>query len=226
MNFILVSEKPCTFKDWDGAIENCKTYDTYYKGYTPSSGVWSISSGSITAIDTENYSFDGWFTIQDRSYGTVQTANTLITKNRSISLAQINSAGTYGNSGLRFVCAKYIGKELICTYIPNGGFCDRYFDRVRVEGAFPALPTATWDSETTSRWYTLPTGGTEIHEGDTVTQTEDFSLYAHWSRTETCTVTFNAGEGTASEAFIVYSVSGANPVCSNSYVEYVPLGSI
>lgn len=199
MDFILVSEKACTFKDWDGAIENCKTYDSSFKGYTPQYGTWNIPSGSITAIDTADYVFDGWFTIQDRSYGTVQTATTLITKNRSISLAQINSAGTYGISGLPFVCAKYIGKELICIYNPNGGFCDRYFDRVRVEGVFPALPTATWDSDTTSRWYTLPTGGTEIHEGDTVTQTEDFTLYAHWNRTETCTVTFNAGEGITSE---------------------------
>ena len=95
--------------------------------------------------------------------------------------------------------ARWVGNELICIYNPNGGLCNRYFDRVRAGGTFPTLPTATWDSDTTRRWYTLPTGGTEIHQGDTVAQTEDFTLYAHWNRTETCTVTFNAGGGTTSE---------------------------
>lgn len=95
--------------------------------------------------------------------------------------------------------ARWIGNELVCTYNPNGGFCDRYFDRVRAGGVFPALPTAIWDTDTTSRWYTAITGGTEIHQGDMVTQVDDFMLYAHWNKTETCTVTFNAGGGTSSE---------------------------
>lgn len=332
MNFILVSNISCTFIDWDGAIENCKTYDSDFKGYTPSSGTWSIPSGTITAGVIAGYTFVGWYTITSGTYGTVDSATRQITRSRNISYSQISSAGTYGISGLAFVCAKYqenpkfniasdvpgvftlssggtkyhfnvrsstygfytnnvnllnnftivptssyslsftpdestytvegfytvqsgstsgspwsffypanatkkiagsswtgtgsalsstcpnciadygtskqnirviriktIGKELICTYNPNGGFCDRYFDRVRFGGVFPALPTATWYSDTTNRWYTAITGGTEIHQGDTVTQTEDFTLYAHWDRTETCTVTFNAGGGTASE---------------------------
>ena len=398
MNFTLVSNTACTFIDWDGATENCKTYNSTFRGYTPSSGSWSISRGTITAGDINGYAFVGWYTITSGTYGTVDSATILITTSRIISYSQISSAGKYGISSQTFVCAKYsvlpgvsllscgakstiggaavssgvydhylpdykgytygssynypyaailmrtgyditvsniedgyefigwytsntkssslvydsaddatklltrstsvndsylvnnagyytrggtryyvayakfqekkwtinfnanggsvspssvqagkihpatlplpqrnhyrfegwytsasggtfvgnagdsywhegditiyahwISAEVIVTYDPNGGLSSRYFDRVYTGDVFPELPTATWDSETTSRWYTLPTGGDEIHEGDTVTQTEDFSLYAHWNRTETCTVTFNAGEGTASE---------------------------
>ena len=398
MNFTLVSNTACTFIDWDGSTENCKTYNSTFRGYTPSSGSWSISRGTITAGDIIGYTFVGWYTITSGTYGTVDSATILITTSRIISYSQISSAGRYGISDRTFVCAKYskvhgvsllscgakstigggsvesgvydhylpdykgytygssnnypygtylmrtgyditvsniedgyefigwytsntksssivydsaddatkllttstsvndsylvnnagyytrggtryyvayakfqekkwtinfnanggsvspssvqagkihpatlplpqrnhyrfvgwytsasggtfvgnagdsywhegditiyahwISTEVIVTYVPNGGLSSRYFDRVYTGDVFPALPTATWDGETTGRWYTLPTGGAEIHEGATVTQTEDFELYAHWNRTETCTVTFNAGGGTASE---------------------------
>ena len=112
MNFILVSNIPCTFKDYDGATENCKTYDSYYLGYTPSYGTWTLFSGSITANDVSGYAFLGWYTIEDCTVGTVDTSTILITTNKQLTLSQINSAGRYRNgpdpSGyLRFVCAKY-----------------------------------------------------------------------------------------------------------------------
>ena len=168
------------------------TYDSIYDGYV------------LTAQSVSGFSFKGWYT-RNRNYSQFETpnisdANTLLTSSTSITYNDvINAARWWGSDGMPIIFAIYEGKEIICTYNPNGGFCDRYFDRVRAAGVFPSLPTAIWDSDTTSRWYTLPTGGTEIHQGDTVTQTEDFELYAHWNRTETCTVTFNAGGGTASE---------------------------
>ena len=159
----------------------------------------------LTAQDVSGFNFKGWYT-RNRNYSSeipvpnIRDADTLLTSSTSITVSEILSAARWwGGDGMPIIFAIYEGKEIICTYNPNGGFCDRYFDRVRAAGVFPSLPTATWDSDTTSRWYTLPTGGTEIHRGDTVTQTEDFTLYAHWNRTETCTVTFNAGEGIASE---------------------------
>ena len=92
-------------------------------------------------------------------------------------------------------------KELIITYNPNGGIATRYFDRVRIGAFIPALPSATWGSETTSRWFTSKTGGSEVRQGDTVTQTDDFTLYAHWSiPVNTHTLTFNANGGTVSPA--------------------------
>lgn len=169
------------------------TYENIIEGY------------KLTAQSVSGFDFKGWYT-RNRNYSSeipvpnIRDADTLLTASTSITVSEILSAARWwGSNGMPIIFAIYEGKEIICTYNPNGGFCDRYFDRVRAAGVFPSLPTATWDSDTTSRWYTLPTGGTEIHQGDTVTQTEDFTLYAHWDRTETCTVTFNAGEGIASE---------------------------
>ena len=141
----------------------------------------------ITIPTRAGYTFAGYYDIDASTGGTqYYTASGASVRN-------------WDKSNDTTLYARWVGNELICIYNPNGGLCNRYFDRVRAGGTFPSLPIATWDSETTSRWYTLPTGGAEIHEGDTVTQTEDFELYAHWNRTETCTVTFNAGGGTASE---------------------------
>ena len=153
-------------------------------GETPSPSsktvTYKSTYGTLATVSRSGYGFLGWFT--DPTSGT-----------------KVNSTDTYNIIGNQTLYAHWIGNELVVTYDPNGGTSERYFDRVRIGGTFPALPTATWGSDTTSRWYTLPTGGTEIHQGDTVTQTKDFTLYAHWNRTETCTVTFNAGEGIASE---------------------------
>lgn len=153
-------------------------------GETPSPSsktvTYKSTYGTLATVSRLGYGFLGWFT--DPTSGT-----------------KVNSTDTYNIIGNQTLYAHWIGNELVVTYDPNGGTSERYFDRVRIGGTFPALPTATWGSDTTSRWYTSPTGGTEIHEGDTVTQTKDFTLYAHWDRTETCTVTFNAGEGIASE---------------------------
>ena len=179
----------------------------YYLLFAKYSNQWSItlnqnggSGGSISTTATfgqpmpkikiptkAGYTFSGYFDT-DSSIGGTQYYTAIGT-----------SARNWDKSEDTTLYARWIGNELICTYNPNGGFCDRYFDRVRAGGVFPALPTATWGSDTTTRWYTSPTGGTEIHKGDTVTQTEDFTLYAHWNKTETCIVTFNAGGGTTSE---------------------------
>lgn len=174
-------------------VGNDYTYDIIPNGY------------NLTALDVSGFDFKGWYT-RDRGYSSseipkITDANTLLTASTSITLDDVlKAARWWGDDGMPIIFAIYEGKELICTYNPNGGFCNRYFDRVRIEGIFPSLPTATWGSDTTDRWYTAITGGIEVHQGDTVTQTEDFTLYAHWNKTETCTVMFNAGEGSASES--------------------------
>lgn len=142
----------------------------------------------ITVPTRAGYTFLGYFDTDALSGGTQYYT------------ASGASARNWDKSSDATLYARWIGNELICIYNPNGGFCDRYYDRVKAGEVFPLLPTATWGGDVTSRWYTLPTGGIEVHQGDTVTQTEDFTLYAHWNKTETCTVMFNAGEGSASES--------------------------
>ena len=156
-------------------------------GTTTVTATYGQPMPQITIPTRAGYTFTGYYDT-DASTGGTQYYT-----------ASGSSVRNWDKSNDATLYARWVGNELICIYNPNGGLCDRYFDRVRAGGTFPTLPTATWESDTTSRWYTLPTGGTEIHQGDTVTQTEDFTLYAHWNKTETCIVTFNAGGGTTSE---------------------------
>lgn len=163
-----------------------------------------IFDGTLSAPGSSGaYVFDGWYTLQrdassiadeDPAYATV-----LMSKSTSMSVSEVQNKAKKTHYGDYFCYAKYVGKELIVTYNPNGGLSDRYFDRVRVTGTFPALPTATFGNETTNRWYTAKTGGTEVHQGDAVTQTDDFTIYAHWSApVNTHTLNFDANGGTVS----------------------------
>lgn len=168
------------------------TYDG--NGGTPSRTSDTVQcDGSFPELPTARRGadvFDGWYTAAD--------------------------GGTKVNSGDKvtqtdnFTLYAHWRKELICTYNPNGGYLDRYFDRVIEGGVFPALPIATFGTETTNRWYTEKTGGTEVHQGDTVTQTDDFTLYAHWSvPVNTHTLTFNANGGTVSPASLTLEEGAA-----------------
>ena len=158
------------------------TYDG--RGGTPSRSSDVLDVGGVfpalpTAVRGADI-FDGWWT--NASGGSQIKAGDAVTQTANFSLYA------------------HWRKELICIYDPDGGSCDRYSDIVVEGGRFPELPTARLEGSETSRWYTAQTGGTEVHQGDTVTQTEDFTLYAHWNKTGTYTVTFNAGGGTSSEA--------------------------
>ena len=208
-------------------IQGGSTYG--FQEYSQNYGFYSYNNNyltNFTITDTTNYKLHfqpsssvdeviGIFTVPSSMsssppwsffYPSAATKK-ILNDGQSVSGAKIQSlapicTARYANGTTQSVSVIYIKtrpKELICTYNPNGGWSDRYFDRVYARGRFPALPTATFGNETTNRWYTEKTGGTEVHEGDTVTQTDDFTLYAHWDKTETCTVTFNAGGGTASE---------------------------
>lgn len=147
------------------------------------------SMPKITVPTRAGYTFAGYYDT-DSSTGGIQYYT-----------ASGTSARNWDKSSDATLYARWIGNELIVTYNPNGGWADRYFDRVRAGGTFPALPTATYGSETTSRWYTAKIGGTEVHHGDAVTQTADFTLYAHWSvPVNAHTLTFNANGGTVSPA--------------------------
>lgn len=191
-----------TLKTWTGSskygflcaiVDN--TYSITFDTTGGSGGTQNISAiygqpmPQITVPTRTGYTFAGYYDT-DASVGGTQYYT-----------ASGSSARNWDKSIDATLYARWIGNELICTYNPNGGFSDRYFDRVRAGGTFPALPTATWGGDTTSRWYTAKTGGTEVHQGDTVTQTEDFTLYAHWSiPVNTHTLTLNANGGTVSPA--------------------------
>jgi len=98
--------------------------------------------------------------------------------------------------------AHWTPNELVCVFDPNGGLISgNFFVLVNSAGTFPALPTPSYSGNTFQGWYTALTGGTLVQQGDAVTQSADFTLYAHWQGpTVSHEVRFNALGGTVSPA--------------------------
>jgi len=90
--------------------------------------------------------------------------------------------------------------SITVTFDAGGGSVDNDSITVKAGGVYGGLPTPTRDGYTFDGWYTAASGGTRIVPDTTVVQTEDHTLYAHWTADlpEQYTVTFNAGGGSVS----------------------------
>lgn len=161
--------------------ERCKiTFNANGGSVSPSYKVvnYGAQYGDLPTPTKNGYVFDGWY---EESYFQTKVLPTDICYSSTTIYAKWNQA------------------EIIVTYNPQGGRISRYFDRYNYGDTFWKLVTPQWDGRTFLGWFTDPTGGTQIRSSDTVTQTSDFTIYAHWDYTEQFTVTFSAGDGTASE---------------------------
>lgn len=140
---------------------------------------WTCPSTTPTR---DGYTFVGWATSPSAIVATYLPGN------------------SYTSSGNLSLYAVWEGNELVCVFDPNGGLVSgNYFALVRIGGTFPALPTPSYSGHTFQGWYTALTGGTLVQQGDAVTQSADFTLYAHWQGpTLSHTVYFNALGGTVS----------------------------
>ncbi|MCR5503702.1 MAG: InlB B-repeat-containing protein [Lachnospiraceae bacterium] len=87
------------------------------------------------------------------------------------------------------------------TYDPNGGVFEdgiahmQYF----TEGdayEFPDESLLSREDYSFTGWFTAPSGGREIEDGDEITSTESHTLYAHWADTGVVTYDPNGGEFT------------------------------
>lgn len=171
--------------------ERCKiTFDANGGSVSPSYKVvdYGAQYGDLPTPTRHGYFFDGWY---EESYFQTKVLPTNI---------------CYSSTT---IYAKWNPTEIIVTYNPQGGRISRYFDRYNYDDTFWKLVTPQWDGRTFLGWFTDPTGGTQIRSSDTVTQTSDFTIYAHWDYTEQFTVTFNAGGGTSSETTRTISAGSA-----------------
>lgn len=87
---------------------------------------------------------------------------------------------------------------------------------------YGSLPTPTREHYNFDGWYTAATGGTRITTDDTVRETGDVTLYAHWSP-KTFTVTLNANEGLCGTTSMegTYGVAvGALPTPTRDYYTF------
>lgn len=86
------------------------------------------------------------------------------------------------------------------TFNKNGGSTPSPSSKTVTYGeAYGTLPTSTRTGYTFAGWYTDPTNGDKRVATDTVSITQNTTLYAHWTANK-YTVTFNANGGTTPTA--------------------------
>lgn len=76
--------------------------------------------------------------------------------------------------------AKYTGDPVTVTLDANGGTVSPDTVTVEYTGKYSGLPTPTMENYLFTGWYTARSGGTEVDETTTVTDTSDHTLYARW----------------------------------------------
>lgn len=97
------------------------------------------------------------------------------------------------------ITAKWEGYTI--TYNANGGTCAT--TEQQYSGTALTIPTATQTGYKFTGWYTAPNSGTLVYNGgESVTPTEDITLYAHW---EANVVTYNPNEGSVDPTSQTYN---------------------
>lgn len=77
------------------------------------------------------------------------------------------------------------GKPIVTvTFNANGGNVDVTNSTVLHTGTYGSLPTPKRDYYTFNGWYTQSSGGSQITSGTTVSNSNNHTLYAHWTENE------------------------------------------
>lgn len=79
--------------------------------------------------------------------------------------------------------AMWEANQYTVTLQANGGSVSTNRITVTYRDNYGDLPAPTRSGYSFDGWYTLSSGGTQITSSSTVSQTEDHTLYAHWTQT-------------------------------------------
>ena len=142
------------------------TFDPNGGYLTPSERTRYVPVGSaLGALPTPNrtgYAFLGWFTAA--SGGTQVTESTVITQDSDV---------TY--------YAHWSKSNVYALLDATGGVCSPAILELTVGGTYSGLTTPTRPKFSFDGWYTAATGGAQVTSATTVTDTENHTLYAHWT---------------------------------------------
>ncbi len=135
----------------------------------------------LPELTAENYTFLGWFTAAQG--GSQVTAGTVVASGDHTLYAhwQENPKVTVTldlNDGGAGAAAATLSYE------------------VAYPGKYPSLAAPTWSDHIFDGWYTAPTGGVQVKEGDALTQNAPHTLYAHWTEIVDVAVTLDPNGGT------------------------------
>ena len=242
---------------------NSSSVDSHPLGYSSYSSLSSSGSSSdvtdtytnysikdspdpvYTAPEVPNYTFKGWYGINQSSTSGVFSVDKnlfthLISSNRQITLSEltncnyirtyyistdISTVAQYANP-IRLV---YEGVPVVITFDANGGVCDPCYMFARYGDTYGNLPTPTNEGGTFLGWFTAPSGGTQVTSTTLITNPSDHSIYAHWDggvNPSEYTVTFVDLTGTNVSASRTFTrgVSTSLPLIVNDLAWSVPAG--
>ena len=122
------------------------------------------------------YGFDGWYTEANGGGDKVESATTVsITDDQTL----------YAN---------WVAGAITVAFNATGGISTQTSKPVTFDSTYGELPTATRDGYTFIGWFTEEASGTEVTAGTKITNTNDHSLYAHWTINQ-YTLTFEENGG-------------------------------
>ena len=137
--------------------------------------------GSLPTPTRSSYTFDGWYTATNG--GSRVTESSTVTGDITL----------YAHWTVK--------PSQTCTILfdANGGVVDSTAIVTQVGNKYGSLPTPTRSGYIFDGWYTSSSGGSLVTSSTTVTQSQNHTLYAHWtSAVRTYTVSFNANGGSVS----------------------------
>ena len=156
------------------------------------------SYGELPAAEKEGFDFTGWFT--EAAEGTPITADTpLISEEEHTIYAQYTE--TVPEPQVQTFTVTFDLNDAdsdVKASFTSGG------DPVQVEenGVYPAMPTVVRQGYLFEGWFTDPTGGNRVGEGDQFTAGADQTLYVHWAQEDpydTWTKKYDEAAGTVKD---------------------------
>lgn len=158
--------------------------------------------GTLPAAVRDYHIFDGWFT---KPVGGNRVTAETIFDNRTEPLT---------------LYAHWVQNTCTIIFNANGGSCDTPSKVIGCGDAIGALATATRTYYSFDGWYTAASGGSRVWT--TTTFASDTTLYAHWTQ-NTCTITFDANEGSCDTPYKVIGCGdaiGALPTATRTYFNF------
>ena len=123
--------------------------------------------GSLPIPSREGYNFAGWYTAAEG--GSLITADSAVT-----------------NTADHTLYAYWTARELTVTFNPGDGSLDAgsKSKKVNYNAKYGTLPVPVLDGYTFAGWFTAAEGGSVVSADDTVTNSDDHTLYAHWTKNQ------------------------------------------
>lgn len=155
--------------------------------------------GELPVAEKEGFDFTGWFT--EATGGTQITSETkLISDEEHTIYAQYQESAEPEPEVKTFTVTFDLNDgdtDVKASFSPSG-------DPIQVEenGTYPALPAAVREGYLFEGWFTEPTDGERVGEGDTFTAGADQTLYVHWKQEDpydTWTKKYDEAAGTVKD---------------------------